>query len=83
MSALKVTLVRSWAGRPERQRMTLEGLRLYKLGDVRLLPDTQPVLGMIRKVHHLVAWERVDEAPAPNGRRSRSPARKRPAARAS
>ena len=26
MSALRVTLVRSWAGRPERQRTTLEGL---------------------------------------------------------
>jgi len=79
MSALRVTLVRSWAGRPERQRNTLEGLGLYKLGDERLLPDTKPVLGMIRLVHHLVAWERVDESPAPNGRRSQ----KRPAARAS
>jgi hypothetical protein len=50
---------------------------LYKLGDERLLPDTKPVLGMIRKVHHLVAWERIEGAPAPNGRRSR--ARKAPA----
>ena len=83
MSALKVTLVRSWAGRPESQRLTLEGLRLYKLGDERLLPDTRPVLGMIRKVAHMVAWERVDEAPAPNGRRTRAPARKRAAASAS
>jgi large subunit ribosomal protein L30 len=70
MSALKVTLVRSWAGRPERQRMTVEGLGLYKLGDERLLPDTKAVEGMIRHVHHLVAWERVDRAPDPKGRRS-------------
>ena len=77
MAALRVTLVRSWAGRPAGQRVTLEGMGLYKLGDERLLPDTKPVLGMIRKVHHLVAWERIEGAPAPNGRRSR--ARKAPA----
>jgi len=80
MSALRVTLVKSWAGRPERQRQTLEGLGLYKLGDVRLLPDNRPVQGMIRHVQHLVDWERVDGDPKPNGRRTRAVSKRTPTA---
>ncbi len=70
MSALRVTLVRSWAGRSDRQRKTVEGLGLYKLGDEKLLPDNKATEGMIRHVHHLVVWERVESAPDPKGRRS-------------
>ncbi len=67
MSALKVKLTKSWAGRPERQRRTVTGLGLYKIDDERILPDTPAVLGMIRLVTHLVSWERVEGA-APKAR---------------
>ena len=69
MSALKVRLVKSWAGRPERQRQTLTGLGLYKVDDERVLPDSPAIFGMVQKVIHLVEWERVDAKPSPSRRR--------------
>ncbi|MHB8418707.1 MAG: 50S ribosomal protein L30 [Myxococcales bacterium] len=69
MSALKITLVKSWAGRPERHRRTLTGLGLYKIDDERLLPDTAAVRGMVRQVTHLVTCEKVDGPHVPRARR--------------
>jgi large subunit ribosomal protein L30 len=69
MSALEVTLKRSWAGSPERQRSTIRGLGLNKINDVRIVPDTAATLGMINKVGHLVTYRRLDQAYQPTGRR--------------
>jgi large subunit ribosomal protein L30 len=69
MSALEVTLRRSWAGEPERQRSTVKGLGLNKINDVRVVPDTAATLGMINKVSHLVSYRRLDQAYQPTGRR--------------
>jgi large subunit ribosomal protein L30 len=41
-------------GRPERQRRTLLGLGLTRIGRKRELQDTPAVRGMIAKVAHLV-----------------------------
>ena len=41
-------------GRPERQRQTLVGLGLTRIGRRRSLEDTPAVRGMIAKVAHLV-----------------------------
>ncbi len=41
-------------GRPERQRRTLLGLGLTRIGRRRSLEDTPAVRGMIAKVAHLV-----------------------------
>jgi large subunit ribosomal protein L30 len=41
-------------GRPERQRRTLVGLGLTRIGRRRQLEDTPAVRGMIAKVAHLV-----------------------------
>ncbi len=49
-------------GRPERQRRTLLGLGLTRIGRKRELEDTPAVRGMIAKVHHLVRV--VDDAGA-------------------
>ena len=46
-------------GRPERQRRTLLGLGLTRIGRRRELEDTPAVRGMIAKVAHLVKL--VDE----------------------
>ena len=41
-------------GRPERQRKTLLGLGLTRIGRRRQLEDTPAIRGMIAKVAHLV-----------------------------
>lgn len=60
---LKVTLIRSMIGRPEKQRKVLRGMGLTKLNRAVALEDTPAIRGMINKVSHLVkAEEKVDEA---------------------
>jgi large subunit ribosomal protein L30 len=51
---IKVTLVRSMAGRPEKQRKILRGLGLTRMHKTVTLYDTPQILGAIRKVEHLV-----------------------------
>ena len=41
-------------GRPERQRQTLRGLGLSRIGRRRTLEDTPAVRGLIAKVAHLI-----------------------------
>ncbi|RJP83497.1 MAG: 50S ribosomal protein L30 [Desulfobacteraceae bacterium] len=64
MSAmLKVTLVKSMNGRPERHREILRGLGLRKLNRSIQLADTSANRGMVNKVLHLVKIEEnTDEA---------------------
>lgn len=52
-----ITLVRSLAGRPERQREVLRGLGLRKLHRTVVRCDTPETRGMIAKVAHLVKVE--------------------------
>lgn len=51
---LSITLKRSEIGCPRRQRDTLRGLGLTRLGKTVLRHDSPSVQGMIRKVLHLV-----------------------------
>ena len=51
---LKVTQVRSPAGRFDNQRATLKGLGLDRQRRSKVLEDTPAVRGMIRAVQHLV-----------------------------
>jgi large subunit ribosomal protein L30 len=57
---LKVTQVKSGVGRPETQRRTLEGMGLRGPHKSVVLPDTDSVRGMIRKVAHLITVEAAD-----------------------
>jgi large subunit ribosomal protein L30 len=60
---VKVTLVRSMIGRPEKHRRVLRGMGLTRLNKTVELKDTPEIRGMINKVSHLVsAEEKVDEA---------------------
>lgn len=54
---LKITLVRSMIGRPEKQRKVLRGMGLRKLHKSVELEDTSCIRGMIGKVSHLVSVE--------------------------
>jgi large subunit ribosomal protein L30 len=59
MKKIKVTLVKSGIDRPERQKLTLQALGLNKLNSTKEVEATPQILGMIRKVDHLV---KVEEA---------------------
>jgi large subunit ribosomal protein L30 len=54
---VKIRLKRSEIGGTDRQRRTLRGLGLRKIGDERELEKSNAVLGMIKKVAHLVEVE--------------------------
>lgn len=54
---IKVTQIGSPIGRPEKQRATLIGLGLNKMGKTVELQDTPAICGMIRKIPHLVKVE--------------------------
>ena len=54
---VKVTQIRSPAGRYAYQRATLKGLGLNKMNRSRVLEDTPAVRGMIERVRHLVRIE--------------------------
>lgn len=51
---LKITLVKSFIGRPEAQRKILRGMGLGKVNKTVVLNDTPEIRGMVRKVTHLV-----------------------------
>ncbi len=59
MKKVKITLVKSPIDRPERQKLTLKALGLNKTNSATELEATPQVLGMIRKVEHLVKVEAV------------------------
>jgi len=54
---LKVTLVKSMIGRPEKHRRVLRGMGLTKLNKTVELKDIPSVRGMINQVSHLVKVE--------------------------
>ena len=60
---LKVTLIKSMIGRPEKHRRVLCGMGLTKLNKTVELKDTPSIRGMIDKISHLVkAEENIDAA---------------------
>ena len=56
---IKVTLKRSVIGRPPVQRATVRSLGLRKIGSSNVLEANPSVLGMVKKVSHLVTVEEV------------------------
>jgi large subunit ribosomal protein L30 len=54
---LKITLVRSMIGRPEKHRKVLRGMGLTKMNKTVELEDTPSIRGMVNKVVHLVKVE--------------------------
>ena len=59
---LKITLVKSMIGRPEKHRRVLRGMGLTKMNRSVWLKDTPSTRGMINAVSHLVrAEEKSDE----------------------
>ena len=57
MKKIKITLVKSPIDRPERQKLTLKALGLGKLNSSKEVEASVQILGMVRKVNHLVIVE--------------------------
>ena len=57
---LKITLVKSYIGRPEKHRKVLRGMGLQKLNRTVLLKDTPEIRGMVNKVSHLLSVVEIE-----------------------
>jgi large subunit ribosomal protein L30 len=57
MAKIKITQIKSGIDRPERQKLTLRALGLKKMHASKEVEATPQVLGMVRKVEHLVKVE--------------------------
>lgn len=59
MSKIRITQVRSAINRPKRQKLTIEALGIKKLNVPVEHEATPQILGMVRKVNHLVKVEEL------------------------
>ena len=59
MEQVKITLVKSLIDRPKKQKDTLTALGIRKREQSVVKPKTDQVMGMVRKVAHLVKVESV------------------------
>jgi large subunit ribosomal protein L30 len=59
MKKLRITLVRSLIGKPEKQRRTIRALGLGKLNSSVIHEDNPAIRGMLREVQHLVRVEEI------------------------
>jgi len=58
---IQVTLVRSPIGYPRVQRLTATALGLRRLQSCAVLKESPAVLGMVRKISHLLKVEPVEK----------------------
>ena len=59
MKKIRITQVKSGIDRSERQKLTLKALGLNKLNSTKEVEATPQILGMVRKVDHLVKVEEL------------------------
>jgi large subunit ribosomal protein L30 len=59
MAKIKITQVKSIIDRSERQKRTMQALGLNKMNQSVEVEATDAIIGMVRKVNHLIAIERV------------------------
>ncbi|MBW2598926.1 MAG: 50S ribosomal protein L30 [Deltaproteobacteria bacterium] len=60
MKQLRIKLVKSFIGRPEKQRRILRGMGLERVNKTVYLKDTPEIRGMVNKVSHLVSAEECE-----------------------
>ncbi len=61
---LKITLVKSMIGRPEKHRRVLRGMGLTKMHKTVVLENTPAIRGMVCAVSHLVKAEEASDETA-------------------
>ncbi len=59
MAKIKITQIKSVIDRTERQKKTIEALGLKKINQSVEVEATAAIIGMVRKVNHLVAVENI------------------------
>ncbi len=59
MAKIKITQIKSVIDRSERQKRTVEALGLRKINQSVEVEATAAIIGMVRKVNHLVAVENI------------------------
>ena len=59
MAKVKITQVKSSIRRPEDQKRTLVALGLTKLHQSREIEESPAVMGMVKKVEHLLKVEKL------------------------
>jgi len=59
MAKIKVTQIKSGIDRSERQKLTLQALGLNRLNAAKEVEATPQILGMVKKVSHLIKVENV------------------------
>ncbi|MGN6193364.1 MAG: 50S ribosomal protein L30 [Ginsengibacter sp.] len=59
MKKIKITQIKSGIDRSERQKLTLKALGLNKLNASKEVEATPQILGMVKKVDHLVKVEEL------------------------
>jgi large subunit ribosomal protein L30 len=59
MKKIRITLIKSPIDRSERQKLTVQALGLNKTNSVKEVEATPQILGMVRKVEHLVKVEEI------------------------
>ena len=57
---IKITLVNSVIGRPERQKRTVKSLGLGKLSSVAIHNPTDDILGKVKAIAHLIKVEEIE-----------------------
>jgi large subunit ribosomal protein L30 len=59
MSKIKITQIKSVIDRSERQKRTIEALGLKRINHSVEVEANAAIIGMVRKVNHLVAVENI------------------------
>jgi large subunit ribosomal protein L30 len=59
MAKIKIKQVKSGIDRPQRQKLTLKALGLNKLNATKEVEATPQILGMVKKVNHLITVEEI------------------------
>lgn len=59
MAKIRITQIKSTIDRSERQKRTVQALGLRKINHTVEVEATPSIIGMVRKVNHLVAIEQV------------------------
>ncbi|HUW63761.1 MAG TPA: 50S ribosomal protein L30 [Spirochaetia bacterium] len=61
MAKLKITLIKSLIGRPEKQRVVVRTLGLRKMNQTVVQEDSPAIRGMVAKVDFLLRVEELGE----------------------
>lgn len=59
MAKIRIKYIKSKIGSTERQKRTLQALGIRKLNSTRELEATPQILGMVKKVNHLITVEEL------------------------